>query len=108
MHCLAKFFLLIGHRKTRIGVSSLYDVVASTLFTVLYCTENDILLVRFEILTAASMKMAVFWVVAPCSLVQVTDVSEVLAASRLHSAITQKTAILIFLFMAQSSNTEIS
>jgi hypothetical protein len=27
------------------------------------------------------MKMAVFWVVAPCSLVEVTDVSEVLAAS---------------------------
>jgi hypothetical protein len=30
----------------------------------------------FEVLTAASMKMAVFWVVAPCS---VTDVSEILA-----------------------------
>jgi hypothetical protein len=27
------------------------------------------------------MKMAVFWVVAPCSLVEVTDVSDVLAAS---------------------------
>jgi hypothetical protein len=27
--------------------------------------------VRFEVLTAASMKMAVFWVVAPCSLVEV-------------------------------------
>jgi hypothetical protein len=26
---------------------------------------------RFEIPTAASMKMAVFWVVAPCSLVEV-------------------------------------
>jgi hypothetical protein len=30
---------------------------------------------------AVSMKMAVFWVVAPCSLVEVTNVSEVLAAS---------------------------
>jgi hypothetical protein len=28
-------------------------------------------LVRFQVLTAASMKMAVFWVVAPCSLVEV-------------------------------------
>jgi hypothetical protein len=28
-----------------------------------------------------SMKMAVFWVVAPCSLVKVRDISEVLAAS---------------------------
>jgi hypothetical protein len=37
--------------------------------------------VRFEVLTAASVKIAVFWVVAPCSLVEATDVSEVLAAS---------------------------
>jgi hypothetical protein len=29
---------------------------------------------------AVSIKMAVFWVVVPCSLVEVTDVSEVLAA----------------------------
>jgi hypothetical protein len=27
--------------------------------------------VRFEVLTAASMQMAVVWVVAPCSLVEV-------------------------------------
>jgi hypothetical protein len=27
------------------------------------------------------MKITIFWVVAPCSLVEVTDVSEVLAAS---------------------------
>jgi hypothetical protein len=27
--------------------------------------------VRFQVLTAADMKMAVFWVVAPCSLVEV-------------------------------------
>jgi hypothetical protein len=26
---------------------------------------------RFQVLTAASMKMAVFWVVAPCSLIEV-------------------------------------
>jgi hypothetical protein len=28
-------------------------------------------LVGFEVLTAVSMKMAVFWIVAPCSLVEV-------------------------------------
>jgi hypothetical protein len=44
--------------------------------------------------------MAVFWVVAPCSLVQVYRLSEVLVASiirtmRLLGAITQKTAIFI-------------
>jgi hypothetical protein len=37
--------------------------------------------VIFQVLKAASMKVAVFWVVALCSLVEVTDVSEVLAAS---------------------------
>jgi hypothetical protein len=31
--------------------------------------------VRFQVLTAASIKMAVFWTVAPYSLVQVYDVS---------------------------------
>jgi hypothetical protein len=36
--------------------------------------------VRFEVLAAANMKMAVFWVVAKFSLVEVY-VSEVLAAS---------------------------
>jgi hypothetical protein len=50
------------------------------------------------------VKMAVFWVVAPCSLVEVTNVSEVLAASiiraiaRLQRATTQKTAVLIYEF----------
>jgi hypothetical protein len=34
--------------------------------------------VVFEVLTAASMKMAVFWVVAPCCLIEVTDFSGVL------------------------------
>jgi hypothetical protein len=37
--------------------------------------------VRFEVLTVASVKMAVFWVVVPCSLVNVYHVSEMLAAS---------------------------
>jgi hypothetical protein len=35
----------------------------------------------FQILTAASMKITAFWNVAPCSLAEVTDVLEVLAAS---------------------------
>jgi hypothetical protein len=33
--------------------------------------RNWVVLVRSEVLTAASMKMTVFWVVAPCSLVEV-------------------------------------
>jgi hypothetical protein len=37
--------------------------------------------VRSQVLTAVSMKMAVFWVIAPRSLVELYDVSEVLAAS---------------------------
>jgi hypothetical protein len=46
-----------------------------------YILESNVRLrVGFEVLTAVSTKMAVFWVVAPCSLV-VTNVSEVLAAS---------------------------
>jgi hypothetical protein len=42
---------------------------------------NQIYQVGFEILTAARMKMAVFWVVVPCSLVEVYRRSEVLSAS---------------------------
>jgi hypothetical protein len=37
--------------------------------------------VRFQVLTAASMKIAVFWVVAQCSLVEDTDVSEAAGTS---------------------------
>jgi hypothetical protein len=37
--------------------------------------------VRFEVLTAANMKMSVFRVVAACRLVKFIDVSEVLTAS---------------------------
>jgi hypothetical protein len=33
--------------------------------------ELTVLCVRFQVLTAASMTMPVFWVVAPCSLVEV-------------------------------------
>jgi hypothetical protein len=34
------------------------------------------------------MQMAVFWVLAPCSFVEVTDVSEVLTASIIRAIIT--------------------
>jgi hypothetical protein len=44
--------------------------------------------VRFEVLTAVSMNMVVFWVVASCSLVKCTDVSEMLAASNIRSVST--------------------
>lgn len=37
--------------------------------------------VKFGHLTEDSMKMAVFWVVSPCSGVEVIDVSEALAVS---------------------------
>jgi hypothetical protein len=55
--------------------------------------------VRFEVLTAAIMKVAVFWVVAPCSLLEFTDVSEVLAATRLYGATTQKKPSLVVLLL---------
>jgi hypothetical protein len=35
---------------------------------VVNCTKTTVTIVGFEVLTAVSMKMAVFWVVAPCSL----------------------------------------
>jgi hypothetical protein len=50
--------------------------------------------VGFEVLTAVSTKMAVFWVVAPCSLVEVYRRFKVLAAFIIRS-IAQKTAIFI-------------
>jgi hypothetical protein len=34
-------------------------------------TEKQHRHVRFQVITAASMKMAVFWVVVPCSLLEV-------------------------------------
>jgi hypothetical protein len=37
--------------------------------------------VKFQVFTASSMKMAVLWVVVPCSLAEVPKVPEVLPAS---------------------------
>jgi hypothetical protein len=53
-------------------------------------------IVGFEVLTAVSKKMAVFWVVAPCSLAKFTNVSEVLAASIIRAMSTDYTALLKF------------
>jgi hypothetical protein len=41
----------------------------------------NIIQVRFQVLTAATMKLTVFWDVAPGDLVDATDVSEMLASS---------------------------
>jgi hypothetical protein len=50
--------------------------------------------VRLEVLTVASMKMTVFWVVAPCSLVEkFTDVSEVLAVSIIGAMNTHRSTV---------------
>jgi hypothetical protein len=49
------------------------------------------------------MKMAVFWVVAPCILVEVYDISEVLAASIIRAR-----GLLIALMMEAASTSETS
>jgi hypothetical protein len=46
------------------------------------CDDNYHYYVRLSVLTAASMKIAVFWDVAPCSLVEVYRSSR--GACRLH------------------------
>jgi hypothetical protein len=43
--------------------------------------------VKFKVLTAASMKTRVFWDVAPCNVVRVTDVSEVCTAATIRAMI---------------------
>jgi hypothetical protein len=43
----------------------------STTYEVLYRENLNMLEVRFQVLTVADIKMAVFWVVAPCGLVEV-------------------------------------
>jgi hypothetical protein len=68
--------------------------------------------VRFQVLTAASMKMAVFWVVAPCSLVDVYQRfrgpcclhHQGMALTRLHGATTQKITIFCHTFIHSMYN----
>jgi hypothetical protein len=60
----------------------LYDVVHNYQKKLSSKNKKKMLnLVGAEGLMALSLKMAVLWVVAPCSLVKFTDISEVLAAS---------------------------
>jgi hypothetical protein len=84
----------------------------------LYCTNCTALTVLhkvgFEVLTAVSTKMAGLWVVAPCSLAEVNQrfrgpcclnqpwwwrqqgpLKRCWTSTRIHSATTQKTAILV-------------
>jgi hypothetical protein len=73
---------------------------------VLKCNiRNYVIKVGFEVLTAASMKMAVFWAVAPCSLVEVTIVSEILATCIIR-AINGRGRSLIALMMEAGSTCE--
>jgi hypothetical protein len=51
----------------------------------LHFSPSIVRIVGFEVLTAVSMKIAVFWVVAPCSLVEVYSRSEVLRNSLLSN-----------------------
>jgi hypothetical protein len=61
-----------------------------------HCTHKslrtEISYIRFQVLTAASMKMTVFWVVAWCSLV---EVYQCFSSTTLHGATTQETVIFI-------------
>jgi hypothetical protein len=45
---------------------------------------------RFQVLTAASMKMVVFWVVASCGLLEVTSI---IRALMMDAAITTETSL---------------
>jgi hypothetical protein len=49
--------------------------------------RQTVFIIGFEVLTAVSMKIAVFWVVAPCS-------------TSLHGATTKKTAIFVFIIVS--------
>jgi hypothetical protein len=58
---------------------------------------------RFEVLTAVSTEMSVFWVVAPCSLVEnFTIVSEDLTASIIRTM----SIMIIFLMMEAARSSE--
>jgi hypothetical protein len=71
----------------------------SVLQTPVTTTENFMIVsisykkVKFEVITAANMKMAVFWVVDPCSLVEVYRRFRGACCLNHHGATTQKTAI---------------
>jgi hypothetical protein len=76
-------------------------------------TQTDKLAVGFQVLTAVSMKIAVFWVVAPCSLVEVYQRSTGPCClhhqgdrpTSLHGVTTQKTAIFKLAVICRAVNT---
>jgi hypothetical protein len=56
--------------------------------------KTELLSVRFQVLTTASMKFRVFWDVAPCSLFR-TDVSEVRTASIISAMVEAVIALMM-------------
>jgi hypothetical protein len=48
---------------------------------ILYTRNYHPIFVSFQVLTAANMKVAVFWAIVPCRLVEVYKLSQVFAAS---------------------------
>jgi hypothetical protein len=50
----------------------------------------------FQILTATNMKMDVFWGVTPCSLVELTDVSEVFITLMMEAVSASETPVSIY------------
>jgi hypothetical protein len=61
-----------------------------------------------EVLTAVSMNMAVFWVIALCSLVEIYDVSEVLAASLIALMMEARSASEMLLNFYQTTRLQAS
>jgi hypothetical protein len=59
-------------------------------------------LVRFQVLTAASMKITLFWNVAPCSLEKFTDVSDVFNSTQI------RTIIALLMEAATTSETSVN
>jgi hypothetical protein len=51
--------------------SGFFHILHFLTLTCVMTIAPTFILVRFEVLTATSMKMAVFWVFAPCSLVEI-------------------------------------
>jgi hypothetical protein len=62
---------------------------------------------RFNLYRLSNIKMAVFWVVAPCCLVEVYQLFRGLCCLHYHRAITQKTAIFIHAAVRTSNPTQI-
>jgi hypothetical protein len=52
-----------------------------------YYVSRNFITVRFQVLTAASKKLTVFWVAAPCGLT---------VSARLHGATSQETVIFVY------------